>query len=72
MFIKTEGLPGRTLITRAEVNLGLFEYINGFYDSRPMQERLGFLSLVEFGKEALRRAGDSRSKEPDNQSTSPG
>jgi len=48
MLIKTEGLRGRTFTTRAEVNLALFEYIDGFYNSRRIQERLGFLSPIGF------------------------
>ncbi|WP_408995220.1 IS3 family transposase, partial [Streptomyces scabiei] len=31
-----------------EANLALFEYIDGFYNSRRIQERLGFLSPIEF------------------------
>ncbi|MHC3475638.1 DDE-type integrase/transposase/recombinase [Streptomyces sp. 7R007] len=41
MFIKTECIRGRTFTTRAEANLALFEYIDGFYNSRRIQERLG-------------------------------
>ncbi|MEU5431734.1 IS3 family transposase [Streptomyces olivoreticuli] len=48
MLIKTEGLRGRVFATRAEANLALFEYIDGFYNSRRIQEKLGFLSPVEF------------------------
>ncbi|GAA1248766.1 IS3 family transposase [Streptomyces aureus] len=48
MLIKTEGLRGRVFTTRAEANLALFEYIDGFYNSRRIQERLGFLSPIEF------------------------
>jgi putative transposase len=48
MLIQTEGLRGRTFTTRAEVNLALFEYVDGFYNSRRIQERLGFLSPIEF------------------------
>ncbi|MFJ7498032.1 IS3 family transposase [Streptomyces sp. NPDC097727] len=48
MLIKTEGLRGRTFATRAEANLALFEYIDGFYNSRRIQERLGWLSPIEF------------------------
>lgn len=48
MLIKTEGIRSRTFATRAEANLALFEYIDGFYNSRRIQERLGFLSPVEF------------------------
>ncbi|WP_371100925.1 IS3 family transposase [Streptomyces sp. PU_AKi4] len=48
MLIKTEGPRGRTFATRAEANLALFEYIDGFYNSRRIQKRLGYLSPVEF------------------------
>ncbi|MEV0695605.1 IS3 family transposase [Streptomyces sp. NPDC050388] len=48
MLVKTEGLRGRTFATRAEANLALFEYIDGFYNSRRIQERLGWLSPIEF------------------------
>ncbi|MFI2375833.1 IS3 family transposase [Streptomyces sp. NPDC018964] len=48
MLIKTEGLRGRAFATRAEANLALFEYIDGFYNSRRIQKRLGYLSPVEF------------------------
>ncbi|MFE9559030.1 IS3 family transposase [Streptomyces sp. NPDC006703] len=48
MLIKTEGLRGRTFTTRAEVNLALFEYIDGFYNPRRIQKRLGYLSPIEF------------------------
>ncbi|MEU8868969.1 IS3 family transposase [Streptomyces umbrinus] len=48
MLIKTECIRGRTFTTRAEANLALFEYIDGFYNSRRIQRRLGYLSPVEF------------------------
>ncbi|MFB6603616.1 IS3 family transposase [Streptomyces noursei] len=48
MLIKTEGLLRRAFATRAEGNLALFEYIDGFYNSRRIQERLGWLSPIEF------------------------
>ncbi|WP_329241015.1 IS3 family transposase [Streptomyces sp. NBC_01478] len=48
MLIKTECIRGRVFATRAEVNLALFEYIDGFYNSRRIQKRLGYLSPVEF------------------------
>ncbi|OEJ23463.1 hypothetical protein AS594_02130 [Streptomyces agglomeratus] len=35
-------------MTRAEANLALFEYIDGFYNSRRIQQRLGYLSPIEF------------------------
>ncbi|MDX3615962.1 IS3 family transposase [Streptomyces europaeiscabiei] len=48
MLIKTECIRDRVFATRAEANLALFEYIDGFYDSRRIQKRLGYLSPVEF------------------------
>lgn len=48
MLIKTECVRGRVFATRAEANLVLFEYIDGFYNSRRIQERLGWLSPIEF------------------------
>lgn len=48
MLIKTECIRGRIFTTRAEANLALFEYIDGFCNSRRIQKRLGYLSPVEF------------------------
>ncbi|MFF7987620.1 IS3 family transposase [Streptomyces sp. NPDC007901] len=48
MIIKTECIRGRVFATRAEANLALFEYIDGFYNGRRIQQRLGWLSPVEF------------------------
>lgn len=48
MLIKTECVRGRVFATRAEANLVLFEYIDGFYNSRRIQKRLGYLSPIEF------------------------
>jgi transposase InsO family protein len=48
MIIKTECIRGRVFATRAEANLALFEYIDGFYNSRRIQKRLGYLSPIEF------------------------
>lgn len=48
MIIKTECIRGRVFATRAEANLTLFEYIDGFYNSRRIQKRLGYLSPIEF------------------------
>ncbi|MEU5431697.1 IS3 family transposase [Streptomyces olivoreticuli] len=48
MTIKTECIRGRTFATRSEANLALFEYIDGFYNSRRIQKRLGYLSPIEF------------------------
>ncbi|OEJ28705.1 transposase [Streptomyces agglomeratus] len=48
MLVKTECVRGRVFATRAEANLALFEYIDGFYNSRRIQQRLGYLSPIEF------------------------
>ncbi|MDJ0462075.1 IS3 family transposase [Streptomyces sp. H27-C3] len=48
MLIKTECVRGRVFGTRAEANLALFEYIDGFHNGRLIQKRLGYLSPVEF------------------------
>ncbi|WNI33395.1 IS3 family transposase [Streptomyces sp. ITFR-6] len=48
MLIKTECIRDRVFATRAEANLALFEYIDGFYNSRRIQRRLGYLSPLEF------------------------
>ncbi|MFI6495616.1 IS3 family transposase [Streptomyces sp. NPDC050564] len=47
-IVKTECIRGRVFATRAEANLALFEYIDGFYNSRRIQKRLGYLSPIEF------------------------
>nr|WP_269153395.1 IS3 family transposase [Streptomyces halstedii] len=48
MLIKTECIRGRVRATRAEANLALFEYIDGFYNPRRIQKRLGYLSPIEY------------------------
>ncbi|WP_331727638.1 IS3 family transposase [Streptomyces sp. NBC_00161] len=48
MLIKTECIRGRVFATRAEANLALFQYLDGFYNPRRIQKRLGYLSPIEF------------------------
>ncbi|MFD8338288.1 transposase [Streptomyces solisilvae] len=48
MITKTECIRGRVFATRAEANLALFEYIDGFYNPRRIQKRLGYLSPIEY------------------------
>ncbi|WP_329612503.1 IS3 family transposase [Streptomyces brevispora] len=48
MLTKTECIRGRVFATKAEANLALFEYFDGFYNSRRIQKRLGYLSPIEF------------------------
>ncbi|OIK23391.1 IS3 family transposase [Streptomyces malaysiense] len=48
MVIKTECIRGRVFATRAEANLTLFEYLDGFYNPRRIQKRLGYLSPIEY------------------------
>ncbi|WP_419184362.1 IS3 family transposase [Streptomyces coelicoflavus] len=45
MIIKTEYIRGRVFATRAEANLALFEYIDGFYNSRRIQKQLETTSV---------------------------
>ncbi|WP_411147062.1 IS3 family transposase [Streptomyces sp. x-80] len=47
-LVKTESIRSRVFTTRAGANLALFEYIDGFYNSRRIQRRLGYLSPIEF------------------------
>lgn len=39
---------GRVFAARGEANLALFEYIDGFYNPRRIQKRLGYLSPIEY------------------------
>ncbi|CAM5633441.1 IS3 family transposase [Streptomyces hirsutus] len=48
MLIKTECTRGRVFATRAEANLALFEYVDGFSNPRRIQKRLGYLRHIEF------------------------
>ncbi|MEW1873576.1 IS3 family transposase [Streptomyces caelestis] len=48
MVAKTECIRGRTFATRAEANLTLFEYIDGFHNPRRIQKRLGYLGPIEY------------------------
>ncbi|WP_328766114.1 IS3 family transposase [Streptomyces sp. NBC_00286] len=48
MIVKAESIPGRAFTTQVEATLALFEYIDGFYNSRRIQKRLGYLSPIEF------------------------
>ncbi|MEU4955830.1 transposase [Streptomyces lavendulae] len=66
MLIKTEGLRDRTFTTRAEANLALFEYIDGFYNGRRIQKRLDFLSPIEFEEKYY---ADQATVEPANLNT---
>ncbi|MBC3839369.1 IS3 family transposase [Streptacidiphilus sp. 4-A2] len=48
MLIKTECVRGRVFTSRAEADLALFEYIDGFYSPRRIQKRPGYLSPLEY------------------------
>lgn len=63
MITKTECIRGRVFATRAEANLALFEYIDGFYNSRRIQKRLGYLSPIEFEE---KHYADQAAAEPVN------
>jgi hypothetical protein len=72
MLIKTECIRGHVFATRAEANLALFEYIDGFYNSRRIQKRLGYLSPVEFEeKHYAEQATAERTNLPDIQALAP-
>ncbi|MDT3399888.1 IS3 family transposase [Streptomyces sp. B1866] len=45
---QNRGHPQPHLRHRAEANLALFEYIDGFYNPRRIQKRLGYLSPIEY------------------------
>ncbi|MDH6454281.1 hypothetical protein M2156_001378 [Streptomyces sp. SAI-149] len=68
MLIKTECIRGRTFTARAEANIALFEYTDGFCDSRRIQERLGFLSPIEFEE---KHCAEQATAEPTNLNTPP-
>ncbi|UUU28540.1 IS3 family transposase [Streptomyces sp. CA-210063] len=63
MLIKTECIRGRVFVTRAEANLALFEYIDGFYNPRRIQKRLGYRSPIEFEE---KHYADQAAAEPVN------
>ncbi|MGK7235888.1 IS3 family transposase [Streptomyces hygroscopicus] len=63
ILIKTECIRGRVFATRAEANLALFEYIDGFYNPRRIQQRLGYLSPIEFEE---KHYADQAAAEPVN------
>ncbi|BBJ47355.1 putative transposase for insertion sequence element IS986/IS6110 [Streptomyces antimycoticus] len=63
ILIKTECIRGRTFATRAQANLALFEYIDGFYNPRRIQKRLGYLSPIEFEE---KHNADQATAEPVN------
>ncbi|MFG2584795.1 IS3 family transposase [Streptomyces malaysiensis] len=63
ILVKTECIRGRTFATRAEANLALFEYFDGFYNPRRIQKRLGYLSPIEFEE---KHYADQAAAEPVN------
>ncbi|MEV0692956.1 IS3 family transposase [Streptomyces sp. NPDC050388] len=63
MLIKTECIRGRVFATRAEANLALFEYVDGFHNPRRIQKRLGCLSPIEFEE---KHYADQATAEPVN------
>jgi putative transposase len=44
ILVKTECVRGLVFATRAEANLALFEYIDGFCNPRRIQKRIGYLT----------------------------
>jgi transposase InsO family protein len=60
MVIKTECIRGRVFATKAEANLAL---IDGFYNPRRIQKRLGYLSPIEYEEQHY---ADQAATEPVN------
>ncbi|CAL9283404.1 IS3 family transposase [Streptomyces sp. SudanB182_2057] len=48
MVVETGCIRGRVFATRAEANLTVFEYIDGFHNPRRIRKRLGRLSPIEY------------------------
>ncbi|MFD4887329.1 IS3 family transposase, partial [Kitasatospora sp. NPDC058402] len=46
--LKTECVRRTTFATRTDADLALFAYIDGFYNTRRIQKRLGWLSPDEY------------------------
>ncbi|MFC9227367.1 IS3 family transposase [Streptomyces hygroscopicus] len=63
ILVKSECVRGRVFATRAEANLALFEYIDGFYNPRRIQKRLRYLSPIEFEE---KHYADQAAAEPVN------
>jgi transposase InsO family protein len=59
--LKTECVRRTTFATRADAELALFAYIDGFYNTRRIQQRLGWRSPDEF--EAAHHAGELTARE---------
>ncbi|MFE6514646.1 IS3 family transposase [Streptomyces sp. NPDC057748] len=65
LHLQTECVRGRVFATRAEANLALFEHIDGFYDSRRVQERLNpFLGLPVTGRRVRKGRSPRTSRKP--------
>ncbi|MFJ2590851.1 IS3 family transposase [Streptomyces sp. NBC_00378] len=64
-LIETECVRGRVFATRAEANLALFEYTDGFHDSRRVQERLNpFLGPPVTGHRVRKGRSPRTSRKP--------
>lgn len=69
-LLKSECVRGRTFVTRAEANQTLFEYIDGFYNTRRIQKRLGWLSPIEYEEKYYAEQGTTERTNPNtNQPT---
>ncbi|WP_443059159.1 IS3 family transposase [Streptomyces sp. NBC_00496] len=71
MLVKTECIRGRTFGTRAEANLALFEYIDGFYNPRRIPKAPRLPQPHRVRREALRRPDNGRTSESETTSTRP-
>ncbi|MFC5200428.1 IS3 family transposase [Streptomyces kaempferi] len=71
MLIKTECIRGRVFATRAEANLALFEYIDGFLQLPAHPETTRLPQSGRIRGEALRQPGNGRTNESETPSTRP-
>jgi hypothetical protein len=72
MLVKTECIRGRVFPTRADANLALFEYFDGFYNTRRIQKRLGYLSPIEYEEKHYADQATAETSEPETPPTPPG
>ncbi|MFE6937411.1 IS3 family transposase [Streptomyces sp. NPDC057699] len=63
-MIKTECVRGRVFTTRAEANIALFEYIDGFCNSWRVQQRLGYLNPVKLEEAYYADQANLNSRQP--------
>jgi len=70
--LKTELLTRHTFATRSEARLALFDYIEGFYNSRRRHSALGYLSPAEFERRWWQRPAIVRERVREEQLSAAG